>query len=84
MNLKKISKPHVYTYRCNHNPSSKKKIKTNYMYMYHSTQILLISILLNSFIYYSKNPTGINGIRCTSQINKFNYKCTVYSLNEQR
>lgn len=54
------------------------------MYMYHSTQILLISIVLNSFIYYSKNPTGINGIRCTSQINKFNYKCTVYSLNEQR
>lgn len=80
MNFKKISKTHVYTYRCNHNPSS----KTNYMYMYHSTQILLISILLNSFIYYSKNPTGINGIRCTSQINKFNYKCTVYSLNEQR
>lgn len=62
----------------------KNKIKTNYMYMYHSTQILLISILLNSFIYYSKNPTVINGIRCTSQINKFNYKCTVYSLNEQR
>lgn len=62
----------------------KNKIKTNYMYMYHSTQILLSSILLNSFIYYSKNPTGINGIRCTSQINKFNYKCTVYSLNEQR
>lgn len=59
----------------------KNKIKTNYMYI---TPLKFYSILLNSFVYYSKNPTGINGIRCTSQINKFNYKCTVYSLNEQR
>lgn len=61
----------------------KNKIKTNYICTC-ITPLKFYSNLLNSFVYYSKNPTGINGIRCTSQINKFNYKCTVYSLNEQR
>lgn len=83
MHFKKISKTHVYTYRCNHNPSSK-NIKSKLITCTCITPLKFYSILLNSFVYYSKNPTSINGIRCTSQINKFNYKCTVYSLNEQR